>query len=323
MTTQQKALLATIVTALVALAATFGVVVGPGSGGGSSSPTPSPTASPTPTPSPTASPTPSPTPTPTPTPSPTPTPLPSKVQFSTVVWNEKSFPHMPDQNYVDDLLDPVKSGWVKAPAMAYLGSEFNKAVPPEEPKAAQWAAAHNMTVRTAYSDTPSWQNDVAEFFVNRSDLTLYTSHATMIGKAAPGPASPQRRDLKTWASVGGFKVVFVDLHLTNGCLPGKNGAQSWYQARCDLRDQEVATETKNVVDVERANGWTVVIGGDLNDIHTVTWGSGQVDIGDNHDLMQLAVLPASGVKAALDQVRTVTSLHTDHPLMSARVTLTR
>lgn len=286
---------------------------------GPSKPSPSPSSS-APSPSTTS---------PTPAPSPSTSPgvksadLPTSTAFHVTAWNERSFPAMTSAQYDHDLLSETASGWVKAPALAYLGAEFATSTG-EVQRTNTYAARHGWTVGAAGDETPG-VTDTLTVISKHSWATVYTTHAKVIHGRSPGPSSPARRYVATWTSVNGFKVVFVALHFTNGCWP-KDRTQTWYAARC----QAVNDEAKAMTDFtthEHGNGWTVVLGGDLNVARTFVFGQRQVQI-TPCNLMETAVVPADGVNARLGALKIVpkasaAGLFTDHCTPDVVVNLSR
>ena len=232
--------------------------------------------------------------------------------LNVVAWNERSFPRMSGTAYDDDILSDFRSGWVKAPATAYLQSEFQKGTG-EIQRAESYAngeaggVPHNLAVRGARADT-------METFQRGPRFRIGATQVRTIHRAV-GAHSPARHYVATWTHYHGFRVVFAALHLTNGCWP----SNPHRVARCAaLRDEEATM--RRWVAYEHAHHWTVVIGGDLNTMHRVVWGPRQVSTKPVTS-MQTAVIPAAGVVAHIDHVRIVHSLHTDHPLTDTTITL--
>lgn len=242
---------------------------------------------------------------------------PKTTHFSVAAWNERSFPRMTKAQYHHDLLGP-SSGWAKVPVDVWLGSEFDKGEIMNI--AREYTRKHGISSITRYVETPDvHQGDVAIFLKRRRGIRVYSSHAYTLGNK-PAPHNPARRYVATWANVGGFKVVFIAVHFTAGCFNGYRNHPT-YLADCKALAAEVA-ELRHRVALEVKNGWTVVIGGDTNSQLPIDWAPGQSDIGVRH-LMQLAVVPAKGVHVKLSHLGTCDGLHTDHPLVSTHVTLSR
>lgn len=115
-----------------------------------------------------------------------------------------------------------------------------------------------------------------------------------------------------------LKVAFVNIH------PNPQAAAKTHPEQIRLQVDLVTARVASL----RRNGWTVLVGGDVNHVSHVTWGAGQVDtLPSSRDMatadLQLAALPSGGVTAHALRTDSVpaTHLHTDHPLRSATVRL--
>jgi hypothetical protein len=162
-----------------------------------------------------------------------------------------------------------------------------------------------------------------------STITKRVVRAGYFHRAAAGPFSPARRYVLLKGDVDGFKVAAIALHLTNGCTPRYRG-RWWHEARCVAVHDEISWIRTHLVTRLHNDGWTVVVGGDLNRGRRVRW-QGRHHWGERRipvrSLMQLAVIPAAGVTATLTHTRWIGHnghpLHTDHDIAATTVHLRR
>lgn len=232
--------------------------------------------------------------------------------FKVTAWNEKSFPRMSHAHYVHDL-SWAESGWVKAPALVTLGAEFNRPTG-EIALTRRRAAYNNLRVRGAGFDT-------IEVFKKRRGFHLHGTAAHVFHRGL-GHHSPKRRYVRSWGKVDGYPVTFVALHLTNGCFP----LNPWRVQRCRALHEEIVY-VRHMVRRIHARNRTAIIGGDMNTEHEIVWGKRQASIRPR-TLMQIAVVPATGVRAGIDRVRWIAreswaGLWTDHLTPNVRVHLTK
>lgn len=230
-------------------------------------------------------------------------------QFTTVVANIRSFPTMSHSAYAHDInrLYGVRGHKV------ILGSE----IMPKGGERALWrsVAARN-GYRTLHAEVETSQSiERKHFKVLHSTRTWYQRHA------APGPFSPPRNRVVTKTLVNGYPVAFVSLHLANGCGPG-NRHYWWYEGRCEVHYRSIGKQRPLVARLHD-RGFTVVIGGDMNNGNRpIRWSRLQT-VTIQRELMQLAVIPASGVRAHVSRTNVVTDVYTDHPFVVVGLLLSR
>jgi hypothetical protein len=126
------------------------------------------------------------------------------------------------------------------------------------------------------------------------------------------------------------RVAYVATHLASR-WQDYAAADPDHNERKSLATREIR-RIKQRVDRLHRNGWTVVIGGDLNALTRIVWYRGDdvqvlpVEGSNLAKMMQLAVIPAAGCTVEANSHGTYDfggELHTDHPFRWARFTLTK
>lgn len=223
-----------------------------------------------------------------------------------IVWNEKSFPHMTNQQYFQDFQTGLSLGGKNT---AWLMSEISY-----RPQ----VVIYNRIVKTkglkSYGVTPQG-GDTA--ITTRGIEKLKGTRIQLADKPA-GSASPPRFGVYK-GSAKSPAVTFISLHLVNGCFP-KNKHKSWYAARCRALQEQIKLVKKTVNHLVTA-GSAVVVGGDYNTGKVLVWRKGQRTI--HNRLMQLAVIPARKQTVELYGKKVITGLHTDHSLLAGKVKITQ
>lgn len=244
----------------------------------------------------------------------------ARVSFRVTVWNERGFPAMSPARYRHDL-DSLRSGFARLPSLAYLGAEFDAGL--NMPYARVYARTHGLVVRDGWAQSGR-HVDTVEFFHPRPGVLFGATSSRVFHARAAGPHSPARRYVATSAWIDGYPILFVALHLTNGCF-GHTADRWWHPARCVALAEEIRWVRHNLVAPAHAGGWTVIVGGDMNTSRLIRWGARQASIRPR-TYMQLAVVPAAGVRAHIGHLRVLArnswrGLFTDHATLSARITL--
>lgn len=236
-------------------------------------------------------------------------------RFTVVAANIRSFPTMSRHAYRHDVHRLTQIVGRKA----VLGSEIKPRNGERWQWVHQWHAAGYAVLHRERETTQA---------IDTHGFRFVSSASRFIHRKVAGPASPSRYWVRTKTTISGYRVAFMSLHLTNGCT-ARHRFRWWYAARCRALRDEIATARHRVATLH-ANGWTVIIGGDLNTRHRVDWSpvSGERSIRPT-TLMQIAVVPAAGVTAALRDTRVVRArrnggvLFTDHNAPVTHVALTR
>lgn len=123
------------------------------------------------------------------------------------------------------------------------------------------------------------------------------------------------------------KVAYIATHLVSRWQDYAR-KDATHAKRVALAQREIA-KIKRRIKRLHIKGWTVVIGGDLNALTEVKWHAGQVQVlpvagGNLAKMMQLAVIPAAGVKVTPGKHGNKSAgLHTDHPFRFATFTLAK
>ena len=119
-------------------------------------------------------------------------------------------------------------------------------------------------------------------------------------------------------SPAGLRVAFVATHMVSRAWTHREASTALRRAR--WRAHHLSTAA--IVRSQHRAGRTVIVGGDLNRPTPVRWAPRQQMLA-NAGLMQLAVVPAAGVRVAVHRLRPVptSQLFTDHPIVAARVGL--
>lgn len=243
----------------------------------------------------------------------TPTPRPDSASFTVVAANIRSFPTMRRYAYRHDMarLTRIKG------AKAVLGAEIH------EPNGELYYWRRDW--RRAGYVVKHPDVEVAQALDPRR-FRIVSSHMRLLHGKVAGPVSPARWFVLTKARVRGFNVAVISLHLTNGCWAGQR-ARWFYSARCEALAVEIRRVRDRVAQLH-ADGWTVVVGGDMNKHQRIDWSPepGEVAI-QPVSLMQIAVVPAAGVTAHLYAGRVIRcrehggTLFTDHDVPATGVAL--
>lgn len=243
-----------------------------------------------------------------------------RTSFYATVWNERGFPAMSPSQYRHDL-NSSRSGFARLPSLAYLGAEFDEGL--NMPYARAYARAHGIVIRDGWAQSGN-RADTSEFFTPNADLVLGTTRSQIFHRAPAGPHSPHRRYVATETTIAGFPVLFVALHLTNGCF-SQDASNWWYPARCAAVREEIAWIRSHIVAPAHAANQTVVVGGDMNTGRMIQWGAREAAIRPR-TYMQLAVVPATGVRADISDLTVLarnssSGLFTDHLTVRARISM--
>lgn len=150
---------------------------------------------------------------------------------------------------------------------------------------------------------------------------ILSSRVRFLHRRAPGPVSPPRRAVITRMRMHGFRVAGISLHLTNGCFPGKRD-RWWYASRCRALRVEIR-RVRRWVGHLRSRGYSVAVAGDMNRHRTIDWARHAPQRARVAGLMQIAVVPARGVRVGFSNYRVIRRLHTDHDVPVVAVHLSR
>lgn len=155
------------------------------------------------------------------------------------------------------------------------------------------------------------------------ECPVSTTHGVRVSHAAAkrltigvAKVSPNRYRVTVKAHAGGLKVAYIASHNVNGAK-----APVKYRTTIGVRRVLFTTWRRKMRrHIKRliAAGFTVIVGGDFNSPGQVRLHPDQVAV-LNKGLMQLAVIPAAGVRVVAMSHSTKTG-HTDHPLCRARIT---
>lgn len=119
----------------------------------------------------------------------------------------------------------------------------------------------------------------------------------------------------------GLRVAHVATHLVSGgWSEHTDSTTAWRRATWHAEADRIRAKVQQLHD----HGWSVLVGGDLNHPHAVTWHADQITAA-NQGLMQLAVIPAKGIRAHVGPLSIIPAdrLTTDHPIIAAPVTLAK
>ncbi len=223
---------------------------------------------------------------------------PHRVVVSVAVANIRSRPAMDAAASRHDLAALVATG-----AQVLMGAEISH--PDQKQAWRELAGRSRRTVGLARTDVPT--SIPTAWPATRSGV------ATLgLGR---GRVCPPRHAVVTLTRIDGLPVAFVSTHL----VPTSSRWPVW-RAREYVRE---VTRLATIVGLLHDGGDTVIVGGDLNSQQVITYARGQVTA--HHGAMQIAVIPALGVAVHLGRVQVVprSRLYTDHPILSASITLTK
>lgn len=224
------------------------------------------------------------------------------VRETVFVANIKSNPLMPAE-YVRSDISTLFARAGERKAIAVFGAEI-VATPPYYRRAwRRLGRAHRFRF-FAGDEVPislAMDDVVTTLSVLRHVLHLLTRGIALV--------SPNRYSNVLRTRLGGFKVAFVNTHLN----PQAASASHPEQLAAQL------AKVKATVGVLLRAGFTVVIGGDLNHVAKVVWAADQVQllplVGSMSERdLQLAVIPAAGVRVTAVDHGDVDQVHTDHPI---------
>lgn len=223
-----------------------------------------------------------------------------------VVWNEKSFPPMSSAKYASDFSKGFKLGGKQT---VWLHSEISRP--------SQIAIYKTIAQKNGLKTYGVFAGGRSDTTITARGLNDLKATRIQISNKQQGPVSPIR-----WSTLAATAkspaVTFISLHLTNGCFPGLKN-KPYYESRCKSRDAQVALVKRFIKKLNRL-GSAVIVGGDLNLARTIQWGPNQKVAKDR--LMQMAVIPASGMTVSLSNVHTIGGYYTDHRLLMGRVRIT-